>query len=546
MPQKPWIERLGIGLVFFGITVALYWPAREAGFTSDFTGHLEMFEEKANSGWWNSFGWRSNQPVLFGFMFFWYKLFGLATLPWFFLFTAFHSLNAWLLFHLTRQLIERASPFIAPFLPAIAVAVLFLIQPYHVEVIIWKVCIHYLLNTSSILGMLLLLLSGTKGRSPAYWIIFHGLFVLALFSLELAFAFPLILLGTLAWLAREEGWTRSAFRQTAGAILLPQAALMALYFIWNRIRLGTWIGHYGEEVHMRISLDELISHTLNYFLKYLLYTRDWVYEWKGYLGDWPLRDTNTLYIAAGIAFLLLAGMMLLSARMDRLARTATWAIIIFFLALSPVLTLYFAWEGYSENDRYGYLASAFFLIGLVLVLWQLPRSISLAMVGLLIVVQVKLITANIDRWRQGQRVFASLLADYQWEGKSDVYILGMPDNYEGINLFRGFIPGEGIQDALRWVGGKPQKGNLTEIAAFVMRNPLDGINVNRVDSLNYAVSFNQWGNWFVRKGLGAADYENEDVKVDFTEGGYRLTFNRHVPGRTLLYSEGGRWKIAGQ
>ncbi|MBP6184642.1 MAG: hypothetical protein KA479_06845 [Saprospiraceae bacterium] len=544
MLRKSWIDLISIGLVFFMITVAFYWPVREAGFTSDFTGHLEMFEQKATIGWWNSFGWRSNQPVLFGFMFFWYKLFSLSPLPWFFLFTAFHAFNALLLFQLTRHLLLRGSH--QTLIPALSVALLFLTQPYQVEVVTWKVCIHYLLSTGSILGMLLMLFRSPKSQSIPYWITFHTLFALALFSLELAFIFPLIVLVTLAWIAWEENWDRKTFRRLAGFRILPQVAFMALYFIWNRIRLGTWIGHYGEEVHLRLSLDELISHTLNYFLKYLLFTRDWGHEWKAYLGDWPERDTSTLYLAGGIALLLMVGMGWYSAHRDQLVRTATWAIIVFLLALGPVLTLYFAWAGYSENDRYGYLASSFFILGLVLLLWRLPRPYFLAIIGLLLVVQTMLLNANIDRWRQGQRVYASLLTDYRWEGTSDVYILGMPDNYDGINLFRGFIPGEGIHDALQWVSGKPPSAHLTEVAAFVMRSPLDAVRVHQEDSLNYTVSFNQWGNWFVRKGLGASDYETEAFKVDFNEGGYRLTFNRYDSGRTLLYSDGGRWKIAGQ
>lgn len=535
MASRLRIEAPLVAPVLFLLTVGLTWPAREAGFTSDFTAHLEMFLTRADAGWWNSFGWRGNQPVLFGLMYLWHQWFGIAPLPWFLLFAGLHALNGTLLFLLAMRLQ-------APSVLALAGALLFTLHPYQVEVLTWKVCLHYLISTASLLGMLLLLLRpGHWGGG--HWTLLQGLFLVALFSLELALIYPVILGGTLWWRWREESWPRERWIRRALTLLAPQMVFLGLYFLWNRLRLGHWVGHYGDEVHLGLTVGEFFSHILNYSIKYLAFSRDWPHDWKGFLGEIHFREPSLMYGLA-LTGLLVLGVMLWRSRTASLTfRTGVWASLLFFLALAPVVSLYYAWIGHNENDRYGYLASAFFVTSLLFLLRGWPRPLVMALLAAYGGIGVLLFRANADRWVQCERVYSALVHDYRWQAEREVWVLGMPDSYEGIMLFRGYRDGEGLKDALHWVGGRGPDGAVREVAAFVMRQPLDGLEARWLDGQRIQVRFRQWGNWFVREGMGASDYRGDGYTVDFGEGGYVLTLDAPRPGGVYIYSDGGRWKV---
>lgn len=524
-------------LLAFAAIVACYWPAREAGFTSDFTTHVEMFVDRVDQGWWNSFGWRGNQPVLFGLMYGWFKWFGLQALPWFFLFSAFHALNAGLVFRLIRRISAPATGAA----PAWIGLFIFALHPYQAEVLVWKVCLHYLISTFSLLGMLLLLFRPLSAWTWRDWTGFHVLFSLALFSLELALIYPLVAGVALGWWARESAWTWPEVRRMLLRVWGPQALIMAGYFLFNRIRLDAWIGHYGGEVHLRVMPAEGLSHLVNYPLKYLLFSRDWPFSWKAILGDGHLHHPLLMGLV-GVAGLLVMGVLAWwSLARSRTDRAGAWALLTFFLALAPIITLYFSWMGHNENDRYGYLASAFMAAAIACLSATWWRPLRWALWAAYLGICLGLLTANVDRWVQSQRLYKGLLEDFRWDGAAKVYVLGMPDTYEGIVLFRSFKPGEGLRDALRWVGGHEPVGELVDIGSYVIRQPGDAVQVEPLSDRAYRVSFRQWGNWFLHRGLGASDFRGEGFEVRFDEAGYVLEFDEPDPQRVLIWNEGGRW-----
>src|SRR4030095_4943142 len=56
-------------------------------------------------------------------------------------------------------------------------------------------------------------------------------------------------------------------------------------------------------------------------------------------------------------------------------RMAGMSLIMFFVSLTPVITLYMVTLLYGENDRYGYLASIFFWMTFSILLCAIPRKI---------------------------------------------------------------------------------------------------------------------------------------------------------------------------
>lgn len=531
---------LGAGswLGLFLLTLWAYWPAREAGFISDFTGHQMLFVQGAHLGWWNSFGWHGNQPILFGLMSGWYQLVGIQPLPWFVLFCGWHAVNATLVGLLGFRIWRSIWPADAR-IAASVVAILFLLHPYQAEVVVWKVCLHYLLNVTALLGMLLLLLRSRASMPWSGWVLFHLLFLLALLSLELALIYPIMLLVTLWWWGRVQGWAVPDRRRWAAWIIGPQTGLVVLYLLANRWRMGAWLGHYGDEVHLRFSLSDLSANAWQYLVKYLAFSRDWPYAWKKAIVELSANHPTWMVILVVTLFFLWIAWLV--SRSDRKTTTMLWAGLLFALALAPVLSLYVAWMGHVENDRYGYLASVFFLLAWQSVLLRGPRWLMLAVWLCWGGVEWISLQANVDRWDQSNRLYTSLLDDWRWTDDRDVYVLGIPENYQGLFLFRSFVPGETLRDGLIWTAGKEFRGRIHEIAAFQVGALTDGLEVTPVNDRIVEVRFRQWGNWFLRKGLGASDYREDGYEVDFFEGGYRITFDEADPRRLLIYSDGGQW-----
>ena len=56
------------------------------------------------------------------------------------------------------------------------------------------------------------------------------------------------------------------------------------------------------------------------------------------------------------------------------------------------------------------------------------------------------------------------------------------------------------------------------------------------------VTFNQWGNWWHRNGIGASGYENEYYKVEILDYPYLITFKQLPEGSVIIYQDGMVWK----
>ena len=76
---------------------------------------------------------------------------------------------------------------------------LFLVNPYNVETVVWKVCFNFLFSTATILSSLLLLIEYFERKDSRYLIYSHILFLVSLFTFELALALPLMAIVVAFW-----------------------------------------------------------------------------------------------------------------------------------------------------------------------------------------------------------------------------------------------------------------------------------------------------------------------------------------------------------
>lgn len=553
-------ENVLVLVLFFTGVHLIYWKTMQAGFVTDFTGLQERLEGAPFGDFLRNFGFPAMHQVTNFFLYFFVKIFELNSLPWYLVYTSLHIANGFLGFLLCKNIFAKAH-MESPTIAALMAALLFLFSPYGADPVVWKVCFNFLFCTFLMLSSLLLLWEYLEGRCLKHLLWSQGLFLAALFTFELAIVLPLLAFVLVHWWAHWPGGRRSFLRpgyngfsssdspRPPGAVFkvltLPQVGILAGYFILNKITFGAWTGHYGEDVHLQFDLQDIASTCLKYFSKYLFFWRDLPHPYKESLMQFFEKPTvawgglviGLLVLGAGIVFYkkLSPGLRVVG---------LSWSL--FFLALLPVANLYVAWILHGENDRYGYFASLFFLIGLVAVLQFLHLYIRYGFFACLLMISIFYLQRMTTYWQESTRIVNGLLKDFRWSDAPEVYVLAFPDNYQGVPMFKDFShQNSTLKDALKYLANKPTKGIFYQVAQFNMTSPEDGLRVETDTAGVFHVQFNQWGNWWWLHGIGTWNYETEQYRFSVDGNGSKVEMKKApVQGAVFIYSTGKAWEEA--
>lgn len=128
---------------------------------------------------------------------------------------------------LTLQLLRRLLP-AAGLLPPFAGALLFAVHPVHVEAVSWIGAYGHILATSLLLGTMLCYLRHLENAGRAWLVLSLTLFALALFSIEVAIAFPLIITA----------YEYLRFRKIHPYRITAFWVMLVLYFVARKLVLG--------------------------------------------------------------------------------------------------------------------------------------------------------------------------------------------------------------------------------------------------------------------------------------------------------------------
>ncbi len=519
----------------------LYIRTMGAGFVTDYTGLLDRMEGASAGDILHCFGFPALHQLTNAGLFLMVRTVGNEPWPWYLLHTSLHLLNGWLAYRLARRWFGTGTA-AAGREPAAMAALLFLFSPYQSEVITWKVCFNFLACTAWCLGALLLLDRFLRqGRRCRDGVGFQLLLLSALFTFELALALPLL---AAVWYVR---WRRvnaisGEIRRDLRVLFLPQAVLLAGYFLTARAVLGHWVGHYGASVHLRFVPAEMAANILRYFLKYLVFWREFPFRireaWVGACGE-----PGWLVAAAVVAGLLVGYRLHRSADPDRRSGLLVWAM--FLAALAPLANLYVAWMQQGENDRYGYLASVFLYMGLAGGLQRLRRPFRFVLFGVWFLLGLFFLhRLNLD-WARSTGVVRGLLAGYRWaHDDRDVFLLAFPENYKGLPMFRDYSGADlSWRHALQYLSGKEIAGRVDQVAQYNMNFPGDGVHARWKDAATIEMTFGQWGNWWWRHGVGTQVHETGRYRFEARGNGAVVTFlSPPGPAALFLYVDGGRWR----
>jgi hypothetical protein len=526
-------------LLFWALVHLFYAPTWNAGFVTDFTGLMMRLEGQSISGVLNCFGFPALEQLLNLCLYLIYKAFGSSPLPWYLLFTTTHALNAFLLFRLSKNLFLRFKIKL-PTVIALTGALFFLISPYQSEVLVWRVCFNFLLVTFLILLTLIQTIKWLDHGKRATLMSIYLLSFLSLFVFELALMLPFLCLLTLLFFWRFE---EQPFHlgQKLWRLSSVQFLFLAIYFGLNKLILGTWVGHYGAAVHLRFDFAEIMSNSLRFLVKTLGFVRYYPHPLKEKIFN--LIGQNHIWIPY---VLIMAGLALITLIWLRnKQRKFGLGLLFLFLglfALVPILNLYFNYLLHIENDRYGYLASAFLLMGFAVFISYCPQILRwIITLSYLMISSFFLLRTN-QYWSSSTQVYYSLLEQFDWYEADHVFLLNLPDNLKGAPMFRDYSgKDQAFNSPLKYIRKKAFEGQLHEVVQYNMTDRVNGVTVQQ-DSTNLKVEFKQWGNWWWRRGIGATGVENEWYQFSNQGHHYMFTPKTIPPNSVYLYQDGLDWK----
>ncbi len=535
-------ENATVFTLFFVSVHLLYFKTMQSGFVTDFTGLQERLDGAPFSGFLTCFGFPALHQVTNFFLYIFYKTFGTNALPWYLVYTSLHVANGFLAYRLAKSFFGNGDKMLFLHnisIPALMASLLFLINPYNAETVIWKVCFNFLFCTLTMLSSLLFFIKYLETGKKKGLVVSIMFFVVALFTFELALALPLMTLILLLFFRSGVGDIQR--RRTPWAAF-PFFILSAVYFLLNKIILGTWVGHYGEGVHLNFEIKAIAANCLKYFSKYLIYWREWNHPLKeSFIGfcDSPIGAYSFLTVGLVLFFI---GIYYYK-RMNKKWR-ATWlSVVLFFVALAPVSNLYVSWILHGENDRYGYFASLFFFIGLVALFQYFEKGIRYGLYIILIIVSVSFLNRINEYWENSTKIVRGLLNDFRWENNSEIYVLAFPENYKGIPMFKDFSRQDlALKHALKYSANKMTDGKFHQVAQFNMNSPADGLAAT-VDSNNVVkLEFHEWGSWWWRNGIGTGSYETDNYIFKPVPKGCEIILKNTAEDAVFIYSDGDAWR----
>ncbi len=535
-------------LFFLVLTLAFYFDTRAAGFVTDFLGWQFCFQ---HDDFWQILH-ASNRGIKSFYHFthlqMWIltRLFGDSQWAWWIVFSSLHAFNAILIFHFFKKMSNIVS-FKNDLEIYFLVSLLFLLSPIQTEVLVWRASYHYLTGFAMQWLFLNSLLKYLETSDKKYVIWANIIFFLSLFSLEFFLFTPFVAIGILIFYKLCKSADALFLNQLRNAALrfvgIPFVFILG-YFVTYKLTYGVWIAHYGGKSYANLFSFSTVSTFGKYLIKHLALVR---YAPNG-IKIFDILGGSLGFV--GIVILLFLTLLFLGLfYFKRLGNALKVSIFSFFtgiLLLMPVLTWYFSVVGLVENDRYGYFASPFLFLFVLVLLHRLPKTAMVSIGFLYLSFHIFYLLETTNLWFLSGKTFSNLIKKYERSKESDeILILNLPDAMRGVPMFRIYRYGSAFKDAytssfLPTKIDSAQK--IYDVMRYGMTNGDNSVHVIVDSPDTIRVKFNQIGTWWVSPVWGENDYENESFKVKTNWDSYTLTLKPTTNRRKLLFQVTDHWK----
>ncbi|MCX6198489.1 MAG: hypothetical protein NTY88_04590 [Bacteroidetes bacterium] len=512
--------------LFCAIAFFLYRHCVHTHFLDDSFSAFYDYKLQGAKGFLKSFDFPSlyygHDLFYFGF----YFLFGLNDLAWHILFVLLYCLNTLLIFKVAETALSKLN-FINSTAAAFIACLFFLVSPYQTENMIWVATMHYQIAMLCLFSGILLII---QNKTSLFWL--HLFFAVSLLTLEITFVFPAIWVITFLVF-------RKSVAEALKKIIAPQVFIIIFYFISMKLIKGFFMPHYGVEHLEGWSPVIIFSTLLKYFFKLFgfVHFMEYAVREKAYAWCDDLKHVFWVWgtVIASLSFLAIA------TRFKREAKLVIVLLLFAFLVLLPVLNMYFMFLSSVENDRLSFFATPFLYLTAAFLITRFPAYVYLPIsIGILLLMK-KLLGLYTWYWINAATVQQHTLDSYRWFDKEKVYILNLPQNFNGAYIYR---KGWRFGSAMLVKNDKNILKQIETVAGQNMFDMNDGVSVTAKDSVTYLVSKNGWG-WFWRGPLGAYDYETDDFVFKLEEKSYTVKFKHPLKeSDVVVYQNGGNWEEA--
>lgn len=532
-------KKKSVFIAFFLFTSVFYFSTQGAGMVFDFNSWLAHYETGTYKDVLNSFGYPGlHQMEQFAF-FSLFKLFGYNHFGWYLSFVLLHSFTAFVGFKFLNLLLAHFKVKHA-YQIALFSASLFLISPMAADTVVNKVTVHYFLSAIFIYSALYFELKYYVSRKKIELLKINTLFILALFSLEIAYIFPMLFV--MLWFALNLAEKKLSLKKTLDFSLMIPFIILGLFLLLHKLSIGSVVGHYGAEVHTQFIFSEIFSNALRYFLSYAVFFEYFDYGYKDFASVQFLKFAIPLFIL--VAIVVLAFLFKMYKKNRKYSVLLGLSLVLGFLSLAPISNLYYAYLFPIENDRYGYLASLFFYFFIVLLLFLIKKSnlrklILLVFFGL----NIFFLIGNINTFSKSSQLAWNLLNDFRWF-EEDVIILVDPQSFGGAKMFGTETDTSSFAQSLFLHTQKDRRANVHLVYQMNYTQLDNTVVVEKRAENQYKVTLAQWGNWFWKNNQGAASFENDLFKLSLNRKGrqyFVIDLKEKAKGMKVIYPKGDEW-----
>lgn len=521
----------------------IYLPSRHYGLVADFINWIYKYDTIGVEGLKNCFGYPGLHHLFHFLNFTIYSIISANTTAWYLLSASLHGVNSFLLFNLCKKTLATFdSNGLLKTLP-FWVSLLFLISPFNIEAVVWKACLHYLISTALLLIGLINVLQYLKTESKNSAFTFNICFIACLFILEISFVFPIIYLFYVILIGR---LSQQNLMRKYWFLALSQVVILISYLFLSKIFIGEFIGHYGADKHLAFDFNLIIGNYGRYFIKHVFFIHFLSFEVKSFFYN------NALSSGFVLGILSLAGSMVLYLvfynfkKISRIHSFAWLNLILFFVGITPIITLYFYWQHPFENERYSYFANVFFIQSAVAFMFLIKnKGVRVIMLIVYAAIHSFLFGQQITNTQKAGFIQHSLLSDFIKfnEVKDDIAILSIPDNFKGMYLFRDHNDNVHIFKKSLYLMYKVRfQNNFIGISQFNQNEIIEGVNATKTSDSKIKVGFNQFGNWFWRKGIGLSGYENTNHKITVNDNVLVIDLVDTSLNTTYFYPVNNTWQ----
>ena len=297
---------------------------------------------------------------------------------------------------------------------------LFLLSPVHSE----PIC--YLLGRAGLVVSLfctlsLILFIKANFQKPSLLIFSLGFFLLALFSYEISWTFPLIILAIAYYLKSDSGVDNKTFT----FYVTPYFLVFGTWFFFKAFFLDNLnVTPYGNNIFLSLSPSTLLKNSLVLFARNLV----------------PPFVSTALFVAVSFVFGALGFYIFLKIRRRNKALFNFGLLLIFMWFLAFTSAIAFGINSHnSESERYIYFSSVFAIMFVATIFGSLKNCnhVFIAVVLICSVYGYFLFT-TIYQYVQGgnfSRSYLNVLGTPVCASKN-VYLINQPSQYNGALLFR--------------------------------------------------------------------------------------------------------------